>query len=237
MMDELLVFQTFTDKDQADRTASLLEQNGITVTVDENPPLLDSNFIGQQFNNPYVVKIPGESFLEANKILTEQTVVNINEVDKDYILFTLSNEELKEVITHKEEWGVYNYKLALQILADRNGSAAETEGEKTLQLDLHPDATPKDTNMLWIVICYAGLALSFYGFLNHSGLFLYLFPQLFLLLFGVTLYFSKTTLSNGTRIMTYSKNVRLHGLVILLLTIIILLIMFVLSLRVINYFE
>jgi hypothetical protein len=235
-MNELLVYQTFTDKDQADRTATLLEQNGITVVVDENPPLLDSNFIGQQFNNPYVVKISGESFLEANKILTEQTVVNINEVDKDYILFTLSNEELKEVITHKEEWGIYNYKLALQILADRNGSTVESEGERTLQLELHPDATPKDTNMLWIVICYAGLALSFYGFLSHSGLFLYLFPQLFLLLFGITLYFSKTTLSNGTRIMTYSKNVRLHGLVILLLTIIILLIMFVLSLRVINYF-
>jgi hypothetical protein len=234
-MSELLQYQTFSDKEHASLTASILEKNGIMVEIIENPPLLDSNFIGQQFKNPFSLKIPAESFLTANKILLDQTEVNINEVDKDYILFSLTNEELEDVLKNKDDWGIYNYKLALQILVQRNDSSIETEEAKTRKLELNPDAQPKDANMFWVIVCYACIVLSVLSFLRRSSFFLFLFPQLSYIIFGYTLRFSKTTLSNGSRILTYTKNVRVHGGIILGAGIIFLLLLFAIVFKLLDY--
>jgi len=232
-MNELLEFQNYTDKGFAELNAEILKKNGIEVEIVENPPLLDSNFIGQQFHNPFSLKIPGDSFLLADKILMEQTKVNMEEVDKEYILFSLSNEELMDVLKDKETWGIYNYKLASQILAERNNSTPEAEQQKVLQLNLDPDAQPKDTGMFWIFLTYICIAFSILSLFRKTSFVLFLFPQLFYIVFGYTLYSTKTILRNGTRIYSYTKKTRIHGLIILSFGIVFLLVLLAIIFKII----
>jgi len=72
MGESLLAFRTFADKEHAEHTAGLLRDKSIPVELEEPSPLLDSNFIGQRFSDPFVLKIPGAFFETANRILSEQ---------------------------------------------------------------------------------------------------------------------------------------------------------------------
>ncbi len=129
-MSELRVFDTFPTMEQAQRVAALLENNELRVAVEELQGPLDTNFLGQQFSNPFLLKIPGDKFKHARTLLMKHTVVDISEVDEEYMLLEFTDQELLDVLAAPDDWGVYNYKLAEALLKQRGGKypRAETGG-------------------------------------------------------------------------------------------------------------
>jgi len=141
----------------------------------------------------------------------------------------MTDEELQEVVQHPDGWAPYNYKLALQILSGRNGSSLEEEEQLALK-DLPSDKeSPKDTrdrSSLWIILGYSGVVFSILQlifFPDREGPVLpqlgfyrlpAITPKLLCLLLGYILYASKM----APGFYRYSNNVRMHGLIILILT-------------------
>ncbi|RYZ32104.1 MAG: hypothetical protein EOP49_38010 [Sphingobacteriales bacterium] len=217
LKEELIVFQTYTDKEQAQRAAATLENNGIAVAVEENLALLDSAIIGQQFQNPYSLKIPGSAFTRAAALLEAHTEIDLNQVDPEYMLLSFTDEELIEVLSNKSEWGIYNYKLAEKLLELR-GVQVDTSAVSLAHAEKEAQASiPQKYDLYWIFIGYATAV--------GSGLMPVLVPFIFpvacmlSLVIGYFLIFSKKTLSNGTRIFTYNRSSRIHGLIIFILAI------------------
>lgn len=213
-MEELLVFQSFTDKEQALRTAATLENHHVFVAIEENLMPLDSNFLGQQFSNPYVLKIPANEFIRADEILMEHTVVDINEVDKDYMLLSFTSEELIEVMKHRDDWGIYNYKLAGILLQQRNVPVTQHEITAAREQTFAEAAQPKSYDTFWLIFGYIMALFAGYVVYTEINTVIFTFPALFALVVGARLFLSRKTLSDGTRIPAYRFSSRIHGVFI-----------------------
>ena len=216
-MPPLLVFQTFPTNDQALRTAALLENRSIPVAVEELKGPLDANFVGQQFSNPFLLKIPGERFDDARAILMETVTVDLDEVDKGYMLLDFNDRELLEVLASPDDWGIYNYKLAEALLQQRgmkipHQQVAQMAGERIAELK-----KPLAASWMWIGLGYLSALLGL-GIGLDNFMMSYL-PGLFALGTGWALAFSKKTVPDGSRIPVFGQTARTHGLVIFVLAI------------------
>lgn len=217
-MSELLVFETFPGKEQAIRTAAVLENKGIAVAVEELKGPLDTNFIGQQFSNPFLLKIPGEQFKNARKLLMEHTTIDLSEVDEGYMLLQFSDRELLDVLAAPEDWGTYNCKLAEVLLKERGVTIPEQQLE--YMEDIRIAEMKKPVNASWVWICFGYLsALLTTGIGMHNFQMIFL-PGLFALGTGWALAGSKKTLPDGSRIEVFSAVARMHGRIIFVLAIV-----------------
>lgn len=214
-MSELLVFQTFPTREQAQRVAALLENNGLPVAVEELQGPLDTNFIGQQFSNPFLLKIPGGQFIHARKLLMAHTVINLSEVDEDYMLLHFSDRELLDVMAAPDDWGVYNYKLAEALLQQRGVTIPEQQLEDMESIRIAEMKKPVQASWVWICFGYlAALLTTGIGIPNFQMIIL---PGLFALATGWALAGSKKTLPDGSRIAVFGPVARMHGRIIFVL--------------------
>src|SRR6185437_4818243 len=149
-MSHFLTFQQFATEDDANEVAEKLKEHGIDIIIESNPPLLDSNFIGTQYNNYVLLKIDADDFEKAQKILIENTPVDINTVDKHYTLFSFTNNELMDVLKKPDEWGAFNYNLALQILKERGVEISEEKKEE-LQHEFIDTLSEKKSLSKWLI--------------------------------------------------------------------------------------
>jgi hypothetical protein len=216
-MSELLVFQTFPVKEQARRVAALLESNGLPVAVEELQGPLDTNFIGQQFSNPFLLKIPGEQFINARKLLMEHTVINLSEIDEDYMLLQFSDRELLDVMASPDDWGVYNYKLAEALLKQRGVPIQEQQLEHMEGIRMAEMKKPVHASWVWIGFGYLSALLT--TGIGISDFQMIILPGLFALATGWALAGSKKTLPDGSRIAVFSPVARIHGRIIFVLAV------------------
>lgn len=119
MADPFLTFHSFPDIDSAGEMAQVLEKNGIESLVEKAPPLLDSQIIGTASGLDVFIKIRSSDFTKAAACLANYYQEQINNIDKEYYLFSFSNEELLEVLQKPDEWSHLDYQLAQKLLADR----------------------------------------------------------------------------------------------------------------------
>lgn len=216
-MEQLLVFQSYPDGASAQQVADLLEENGIPVELMEDATLLDSNFMGQNFTNPFRVKIPGSRFDEANKLLDEHTAVNLDEVDKDYVLLTFSDAELIDVLKHKADWGIYNYKLAGALLRKRGVPIPEESIESFQKKDILEKEKPAEAGTVLLCMGYfsaifgSGIAL----YQGGSNWFKVGLPGILAIVIGWNLAYFKRTLSSGKQAYYFSHSARKQGLVLI----------------------
>jgi hypothetical protein len=215
-MEQFLVFETFADKEQALRTAALLENRDIPVAIEENLPALDSNFIGQQFSDQYALRIPGNCFTAAREILMATTVINLEEVDRGYMLLSFSNEELLEVMSDTDAWGIYNYKLAEALLRQRNVAVPVKEIALAQQEKQAEKAMPESFSIFWIVLGYlSAIGGSFvYAYYIGGNFTIIVLPGLLGVLIGWNLAFNKKTLQDGSRVPAFKPVIRMHGTII-----------------------
>ena len=205
--------------------AALLRENGIEPHTEEGVAVLDSNIIGVQYESPFRIKLYPEDFEKADKILLDNTHINLAEVPADYMLHSFSNEELMDVVAKREEWGDYNYKVALLLLSQRGVDMAHTTVEEMQQQHFAQLATSKKYDKAWLFLAYFS---SFFGiFAGPYGLYvsdlfidMVFWPSLVGLIVGYGLLTHKTTLPNGERIYTYDKASRKHGVPLIILFVI-----------------
>jgi len=200
-MYEYLTFRKFATQDEACAVQELLVENDIPCVLEADPVLLPPTFIGQNFDLPYRLKIPSNCFRAADALLWQPVSVHTHETESDYYLLSFSDEELMEVIEKRDEWGTYDYALALQLLQARGMSLTTSDLERINQERFTTLATPDNGSTIWTVIGYLSALLG-----GMLGLFI-----------GIFLFTAKKTLPDGSRMYAYSQHTRQHGKYIMLL--------------------
>lgn len=207
-MGQLLTFQTFRTKDEALVIAAQLEENNIPVIVEDGGYMLDSNFTGVQYDDPVLLKIDAAHFAQARKILADNINIDLGTVDKDYMLFSMTDDELHDVLAKPDEWGLYNYKLAMLILAQRGRQVGERQLEDMQQTHYGELAKPVAFDKSWIIL---GYLISVAGIIAALWQFFMTILSLFGLLLGWAVMTAKTTLPDGKRVQKYDEASRRHG--------------------------
>lgn len=209
----MLTFQRFETLTEAEEAKHFLETEGIPVEIENVHNILDSNFIGKDYGNNVFLKIPQEDFNRARQILIDHTPVDINTVDKNYMLFSLSDEELENVLAKPDEWGAYNYNLAKAILQQRNVTINNETIASLREGHVQQMAEPKTISSFWLGITYLLVATAFINLFlsNPSWIFYFMLASVYCAVWGWAIAHSKKTLPDGHRIFTYDTLSRKHG--------------------------
>lgn len=195
MSDEFVTFQRFSDKSLAEKLSNLLEKSKIEYQFEDNSSSLDSSFGGGGFTNEYVVKLRKGDFEKANFVLIEDSISDLDSIDKEYYLFSFTDDELRDVIAHEDEWNKFDFLLAQKLLGERGIEISAPEIKAFRENRLKELAEPEKTDMLALALGYLFALMG--GFLG--------------ILIGWYIKSNRKTLPNGDRVYTYSKNDRGHG--------------------------
>ncbi|MBC9934921.1 hypothetical protein [Chitinophaga qingshengii] len=203
-MVQLLTFKRFHTAEQAAEIITLLQEHHIPVEYEEEV-LLDKIYAGQNFDQRHLVKIPAGYFSQADSLLKSQIRVSLDEVEPDYYLLAFSTEELKEVIDKKDEWGDYDYALALKLLEKQGISYSpeqlKQQGESRLDTLSQPQALP----LWWLVVGYIS-PLFIFTMIPFT-----LVCSLLGIFIGGFVYLTKKTLPDGSRVPAFTAKARTQG--------------------------
>lgn len=231
MQSPFLPFQRFSDPGLADALAEKLEAYGIPVRIEKENALLDAVFIGQAAQTEYVVKIAAADFVKAYTCLEEYYSSEVEAADPSYYLFSFSDEELEEIITHPSEWGPFDYQLAKKILKDRGMTIPESRNSILSQENIQQLARQSSGSGL-ILIAVLFIAYIILSLVMMNITYRYNFPySIFLVLMaGSHLAWSKRTLPDGSQVPVFpaddrraGKAVFAAGILLLLVTVFLLL--------------
>jgi hypothetical protein len=204
-MSQFLIFKRLHTAEQAAEIASLLQQHNIPVEQEEEIQLMDKIYIGQNFDQRFLIKIPADLFLKADALLKSQIEISTEDLDPDYYMLSFSKEELTEVIVKKDEWGDFDYALALKLL-EKQGISYTPEQLNTLgNKRLDNLSKPQDLPGIWLFI----------GYLSPVTIFAPVpYPIIYSLIgivLGVFVWTAKKTLPNGERVAAFSEKTQWHG--------------------------
>jgi len=210
---QFLTYQKYTDKALASELVELLTKNNIEFLFEDTSDSFDPSFAFNQFNKEYRLKLKKTDFELADKLQIELSDNHLNEIDRDYYLFDFTNQELIEILNKVDEWSLYDYTLAQQILKERGNEINKEQVEFLRKQRIDELAKPVESKKIWINLGYIIAILG-----GLIGVF-----------FGWHLHYHKKTLPNGERVYGYSTKDRIHGKNILVLGIIFFIIWTILS--------
>ncbi|MFB9841066.1 hypothetical protein [Mucilaginibacter ginsenosidivorans] len=212
MEPEFITYQKFNDAALAAELTAILDGNHIEYLIQEETSGFDPSFVMSNAAVDYAVKIKGKDFEKVNQLLVENEERRLDEVDKDYYLFTFTNDELMEVITKADEWSVFDVVLARKILTDRGDEITKEKLSEISEHRIEDLKTPEKKQTIWILVGYA-IAL--------SGILLPIFLIFVGVFIGWHLFSYKKTLPDGERVYGYTERDRWHGRCIFYLSIVV----------------
>ncbi len=202
MPQPLLTFQQFNDPGVAEAVAAHLKAQGIESVIEKEGPVFDPTFANNDFEPSIHVKIAAADFPRAHLALEAYYQARLSTMDPDYYLFSFTDTELLEIVTHPDEWGHLDYALAKKLLADRGKPVAPAAAEEYREERIKVLSRPERTHPQWIILGYvAAVAGSLFGFF-----------------IGYALAYLKKTLPDGQRVYVYIPMERKHGRLILLIS-------------------
>ena len=212
MKPEFLTYQKFDDPALADALAETLRENEIEYIIQEESSGFDPSLSMSRAAVDYAVKVRSEDFERINDLLVAQEEKNTEEVEKDYYLFTFTDDELMEVVTKADEWSTFDVVLARKLLAERGKSISDEAIAEIEEQRIEELKKPEKSQTAWIVF---GYVVAFGGF--------FFIPFLFFLGVFVGWYLAsgKKTLPDGERVYTYIESDRRQGKIILVLAILV----------------
>lgn len=199
MEEVFITYQKFNDPALADDLTNMLDKHVIPYLVEEESFSIEATMV---LNNPltkeFAVKLKSSDFEKVNQILQNEAQVEIEQVDKDYYLFSFTDEELLELISKADEWSPFDFMLARKILTERglNLTIEKVSEIREERLNILKKEEPTQTS--WIIFGYISSLLG--GLLG--------------ILIGWYLFTYKKTLPNGERVYVYSENDRNQGRII-----------------------
>lgn len=222
-MSKLLTFARYNTVEEAEAHAAILSENDIHNVIEAEKTTLDSNFVGKYYNDGILLKLHGADFKKAQQLLFEKTVINLDEIDKEYSLLSFTKDELLDVVKHPDDWGIYNVKLASMLLNDMGISMSVHSIFKYQEADNEEQAKPKDFNKSVILLCnFFSVFAIFAGLYSEAALFLiyafWFLPGLLGCIIGLTIYRSRKTLSDGRQVYSYSQASRKQGIYMIVLS-------------------
>lgn len=195
MQNNYLRFKQFASKEQATDLQQFLIANGIDAQLADNIPPVDVTFSGSTIHNEYEVQILGAHFTKATQLLEVHAAQDLEAIDKDYYLFSFTDEELYDILLKADEWSAFDYTLAQKLLEERGKPIDATKLKELKQQRLQDLAKPETDQKAWII----------------AGYFFALMGGAVGLIVGYYLWKAKKTLPNGQEVYTYTRNNRLHG--------------------------
>lgn len=195
MTDNFITFKRFNDSGLAMEISELLKAESILYRIEENKQFFDAAFANNASIVDISLKLMSKDFSAAQKVIGKYYEQIIDTVEKDYYLFEFTDQELLDIISKPDEWGEFDYQLALKLLSDR-GKEIKPE-----IVDLLAEQRTKELS--------AQTSTSKY--LIYRGYFSAIFGGIFAIFFGYDLAYSKKTLPNGEQIFTYKDEERNHG--------------------------
>jgi len=219
-MNEFVLFQSFFTEDEAAYTIQQFRENGIDYRLDRSKELLDRAFIGENLEKKFFLKIKSSDFTKANQVLDARILQNITALEKDYYLFSFTNEELIEILRKPDEWSRQDFLIARKILDERGEHISE---------DVINDLKSKRINELGREESEPILSII-------AGYILALLVSIVGLFFGLAFLTAKKNIPNGKKVFTYSKSTRKHGRNIVILSAISLFILLMNGERLIFFF-
>lgn len=200
-MDKYRTYGLYNDSEQVDFIARILEDNNVPYMLEDNSRAAPDLIVGQDTANKYLVKINPDDFIKVNFLLDLEAEKELDSIEKDYYLFSFSNEELLEIVSEPDSWCALDRKLAKKLLKDR-GIEISDNLEKTFFDKRIKDLSKKEeSSTIWMVVGYISALLG--GFIGIA--------------IGLTLWTHRKTLPNGERIYVYKSTDRTHGMIISLI--------------------
>ena len=201
-MNEFVLFQSFFTEDEAAYTIQQFRENGIDYRLDRSKELLDRAFIGENLEKKFFLKIKSSDFTKANQVLDARILQNITALEKDYYLFSFTNEELIEILRKPDEWSRQDFLIARKILDERGEHISDDVINNLKSKRINELGREESEPILSIMAGYI-LAL----LVGIVGLF-----------FGLAFLTAKKNIPNGKKVFTYSKSTRKHGRNIVILS-------------------
>jgi hypothetical protein len=194
MGNQFSVFKKYSSVEQTQEVVTLLNSNEIETEIGNNIPPVESLLTGNNITPEFEIKIKILDFDKANKLLQSSAEKQINQVDKDYYLFSFSDNELYDIILKQDEWNEFDYSLAKELLSER-GKPIDEELIKALKKQRLSDlAKPEENQKPWIIAGYIFALLG--GFIG--------------IIIGYLLMTSKKNLPNSQRVYSYNSTDRQH---------------------------
>ncbi|MBO9731453.1 MAG: hypothetical protein J7623_22625 [Chitinophaga sp.] len=204
-MEELLTFKRFHTAEQAAEIITLLHEHHIPAQYEEEVILLDKVYVGQNFDQRHLVKIAAADFSRADALLKSLISVDPEDVEPDYYLLSFTTEELKEVITKKDEWGDFDYALALKLLEKRGITYSPEQLEQTGNGRIQTLSQPQEIPVAGVLIGFLAPLIVFIPF-PYSPVFSFL--GIFM---GGFIWWTKKTLPDGSRVLAFAEKTRQKG--------------------------
>lgn len=205
-MNEFVTFQSFYTEEEALDIFGVLKEKGIEGKIEKPGELLDRTFIGDNLEKKVFLKIRSDDFQKANKILDARIEQNISALEKDYYLFSFTDNELLEIINKPDEWSRQDFLIAKKILKDRGETIPEEKIEEIKSERIRELENPEKETGSWIAF---GYLLALFGIPG--------------IIFGLVIMSSKKILPTGRKVYVYNLNSRNHGRNVLIISGIVLL--------------
>jgi len=195
-MDELITLKKFNTLEEASSVIELLEKNNIGYNLDKQNASSDMVFAGNTLGSELHLCIKPEDYESAQELLKGLSEINIENLDKDYYLFTFSDIELSEILQKPDEWSYNDYTWTQEILKQRGKevdmSTIENWKKKRLEFLAQPDKISNTYLVTAYLFCLLG------GFI---GFFM-----------GAHIINNNKTLPNGQKVFAYDEESRNKGL-------------------------
>ena len=202
-MNDFVLFQSFLSEEEALPFIEIMKENEIEYQVEKFKEPLDGVIAGEIVRDQFYLKIKSLDFPKANKVIDKVILENISSIDKDYYLFSFSNDELLEVIKKPDEWSRQDFLIARKILDERGLTINDEEVNKIKSTRIKElaiqDKEPRGTIV-------AGYIFAF--LFSIVGIF-----------FGLAFLVTKKTLPDGSRVFAYNESTRNHGKAIFIISI------------------
>ena len=173
----------------------LLNSHEIEFQTEDFDDSLGSIYGNSPVGKGTTIKVRETDFSKVEALLNAEAANLLDTVDKDYHLFSFSNEELLEIVAKPDEWSAFDYQVAKSILASRDIQLGDKKLDELKEERLHELAQPEPPQS-WLIGW--GYVLAFFG--GFLGLFI-----------GWHIWRSKKVLPNGQQIHNYTKHDRRHG--------------------------
>ncbi|MDQ0594224.1 hypothetical protein QFZ37_002593 [Chryseobacterium ginsenosidimutans] len=208
------IFRTSIDKFIIEEVASVLDVHSINYEIISNEKDFNPSFITDTNKIEYQLLIDKDDFNAANKAISDYYAQEIS-IPDGYYLLDYSNEELKEILSKKDEWNEFDYETAKKILKDRGENITEQElnsiNKERLESLRNEYEKPKEVKnyiifgyILAVVGCLLSLVWSSAILISYA--------------IAIVIIKLKKQLPNGERISYFNEKDRKQGKRILLLS-------------------
>ncbi len=195
---KMLIYKRYPSSEEAQELIDLLNAHNIEYEIEDNSRSIADHIIGQDMESKVLVKINQSDFIRANELLEKQAQQEIEQVEKDYYLFSFENHELLEVLSEPDAWCDFDRQLAKKILKDRSVEISAPLEKAFVDKRIKELSKTEKGNSIWMIVGYVSALLG--GLLGIAV--------------GLNLWTSKRTLPDGSRVFVYTERDRFHGMII-----------------------